>query len=340
MTENLFKRWCIWGHPLHSHTHSYIHNGFYRAIQYMGNHCDWVPDLPNNDIVIHPLTVFITEGQVDKYIPMLPNCFYLIHSCSKERYLAAGIPETNILQLGVTDYRIDGLGENILGKPWNRYLSNDNPIIQPLPDEKWKPGIHVGAGRAIHIRWATDLLPNEVQYYMDNLELVAKKKKTGLYFIGFYCGIHQEYGRFLQDYGIPYIAAGGFTDKNLSVEDNIDRIQSSYFAPAIVQGHQLGCGYIPCRIFKNISYGAFGVTNSPAIMEFFKDYSDEYSLVFDTDFKRLTEKAFYRMMNRNFESERKLMAFIRDEHTYVNRVEAVIAGFFHHWKHLQEKGEI
>ena len=26
----------IWGHKLHSHTHSYIHNGFYIAFQKMG----------------------------------------------------------------------------------------------------------------------------------------------------------------------------------------------------------------------------------------------------------------------------------------------------------------
>jgi len=75
-------------------------------------------------------------------------------------------------------------------------------------------------------------------------------------------------------------------------------------------------------------------------MEFFKHYSDEYSLVFDTNCKSLTEKAVHRMMNRNFESERKLMAFVRNEHTYVNRVEAIVAGFFHHWKHLQEEGEM
>ena len=337
--ENLFKRWCIWGWPLHSHTHSYIHNGFFRAIQYMGLHCDWVDDYPST-LTIEPNTVFITEGQVDKHIPLRRDCFYVIHCCNKDRYLAAGIPETNILQLGITDYRIDGLGENILDRPWNRYLTNENPIIEPLPNEKWKPGIHKGAGRAIHIRWATDLLPHEIQFNIDNLESIAKKKKTGLYFIGFYCGIQQEYGRFLENYGIQYINAGGFSDKNLSLEDNIDRIQSSYFAPAIVQGHQIGCGYIPCRIFKNISYGAFGVTNSPAIAEFFKDYADEYSLVFDTDFKKLTEKGFHRMMNRNLESERKLMAFVRDEHTYVNRIQAIIGGFIHHWNHLRSIGEM
>jgi len=340
MEEQVFKRWCIWGHPLHTHTHSYIHNGFFRALKYMGYQCEWFNDAPNQTLTLAPFTIFITEGQVDTYIPMIPNCLYLLHNCVKERYLAAGIPEAHILHMNVTDYRIDGLGENVLDKPWNRYLTNENPIIQPLPNERWQPGIYKGQGRAIHIRWATDLLPPEIQYNMDNLELIAKKRKTGIHFVGFCTGMQQDYQKFLKEYGIEYNAVGGFSDKNLSIEDNIDRVQSSYFAPAIVQGHQIGSGYIPCRIFKNISYGTFVVTNSQAVVDFLKAYTDEYSMVYDTNFKSLTEKAFHRMLNRNFESERKVMAFVRDEHTYVNRVQAVIAGFIHHWKHLKEKGEL
>ena len=336
--DKLFKRWCIWGHTLHTHTSSYVHNGFYRALISMGHHCDWVADLPNNMLNIEPYTVFITEGQVDKYIPLRSDCFYVIHHSDKARYLAAGVPEAHILRMIIYDNKVKNIGETVLGKPWNKYITDDHPVETYLEWTHDKPGLNYG--RTLHFPWATDLLPPEVQYNMDNLEHIAKKKKTGFYFVGFYAGTQQDYGRFLQQYGITYIPAGGFSDKNLSIEENMDRIQSSYFASAISQQNQVDRGYLPCRIFKNISYGAFGVTNNPAIGEFFKDYADEYSLIVDTDFKRLTEKALHRMMNRNFESERKLMAFIRDEHTYINRVQGIVGGFIHHWNYLKSKGEM
>ena len=319
---DIFKKWCVWGHPLHSHTHSYIHNGFYRAIRYMGYECDWLQNSPTV-LEIAPNTVFITEGQVDTHIPLRPDCFYLLHNCNKEKYLAAGIPESNILRMLVLTERTSKEGQPVLGKTWNRYFGDEI-----------SPTIHDFETRSIFIRWATDLLPPEVDYMMQNLEAIARKKKTGLYFVGFYCGIQQEYGKFLEQYGIPYIPVGGFSDANVSIEENVSRIQSSLFAPAIVHDHQQATGYVACRIFKNISYGAFGVTNSQAVVDFFGEHADEYSLVFDLDLKKLTDKAFHRMMNRNFTSERKLMGFIRDEHTYVNRVQALIAGFLHHWQYL------
>ena len=37
----------IWGHFLHSHTHSYIHNGFYEAFKYMGYNTYWFDDNSN-----------------------------------------------------------------------------------------------------------------------------------------------------------------------------------------------------------------------------------------------------------------------------------------------------
>lgn len=40
------KQVVIWGHKLHSHTHSYIHNGFFLAFKHMGYNTLW---LDNND---------------------------------------------------------------------------------------------------------------------------------------------------------------------------------------------------------------------------------------------------------------------------------------------------
>ena len=36
-TQNSIKQVVIWGHKLHTHTHSYIHYGFYKAFNKLGN---------------------------------------------------------------------------------------------------------------------------------------------------------------------------------------------------------------------------------------------------------------------------------------------------------------
>ena len=48
----------------------------------------------------------------------------------------------------------------------------------------------------------------------------------------------------------------------------------------------------------------------------------------------LTQKAIARAGARDFEGERAAMRFIRDEHTYINRVDALKAGFRCHWRRL------
>jgi hypothetical protein len=82
-----------------------------------------------------------------------------------------------------------------------------------------------------------------------------------------------------------------------------------------------------------LSYGAFGVTNNPGVADFFKDYLGG-AILYDLDLVALTQKAIARAGARDFEGERAAMRFIRDEHTYINRVNALKAGFRHHWARM------
>ena len=45
--------------------------------------------------------------------------------------------------------------------------------------------------------------------------------------------------------------------------------RSEYFAPAISGSHHLTEGYFPCRAAKNVSYGAFLVTNNKRVHQVF-----------------------------------------------------------------------
>ena len=65
-----FKRIIIWGHQLHSHTHSYIHAGFLKAFKHLGYDAHWVSEADNIDLDFFDDALVITEGQVDSNIPL------------------------------------------------------------------------------------------------------------------------------------------------------------------------------------------------------------------------------------------------------------------------------
>ena len=329
--------WRIWGWPLYSNTFSYINNGFYRALKHMGHDVEWLDDTVESSVgPFEAGTVFLLEGQVDMHVPKRADCFYILHCCDKKKYLAAGIPESNILCYNVLDYRQGKpygpgmVGEEVDGRWWNRFMSYDVPETLRLAVDNWTPGRN-GEGNSLHFPWATDLLPSEIDFNIENLEKISAIPKSGVHFTGYNISIQCEYERLVRDhFGLPYTSLGGYEHRNVSLEENMYRTQTSLFAPAVQADYQQGCGYLPCRIFKNLSYGAFGVTNNPGVADFFKDYLGG-AIVYDLDLVALTQKAIARAGARDFEGERKAMRFIRDEHTYINRVNALKAGFRHHW---------
>src|SRR5690242_2068942 len=74
------KQVVIWGHKLHSHTHSYIHEGFYRGFLHLGYKTVWLDDTDDLSGIDFTQTLFITEGQVEKNLPVRNDCFYILHN--------------------------------------------------------------------------------------------------------------------------------------------------------------------------------------------------------------------------------------------------------------------
>ena len=76
-------------------------------------------------------------------------------------------------------------------------------------------------------------------------------------------------------------------------------------------------GYLPCRIFKNISFGQLGITNSRQVYELFDGniiYNDnEYDLYFQA----LPELKNYKMIQDQ-------MMYVKENHTYVDRIESLM----------------
>lgn len=287
----------IWGHPLHSHTHSYIHNAFDRAFRHLGFRTHWLHnDHPDLNQIDFARSIFLTEGQVDQNIPIRDDCFYILHNCYDEKYKTASLQnKTMVLQV----YTDDVLKYNM--------SKIDDCIYADY------------GGRGLYMPWATDALPHEIETYKPSIPFNRNSKKV--FWVGTVGG--GEFGnideitpfkRACEENQISFEQVGG-----RSVENGIDLIKQSYMAPTIVGSWQGRVGYIPCRIFKNISYGQFGLTNSARVYELF-----QHKIVFNNDTSRLFYDAKERLENIQLNELIDLMDFVKNKHTYISRINTIL----------------
>jgi hypothetical protein len=292
----MFDKVIIWGHKLHSHTHSYIHNAFYRAFKYMGYDTYWFDnnDIKNINNFEFKKCLFITEGQVDEYIPFNNSNIYILHNCNGEKY--KDIKNKYNLQV-ITKSDLDKYKFNKL----NEFAFYHNDLIMMC--------------------WGTDLLPHEIDQNIDKVKNNLIESNDELNFIGMPLYPWDEVKLWCDNNNITYQSFGGFNNQNKSIEENMELIQDSIIAPAVQESWQVEHGYIPCRIFKNISYGKMGITNN----RFVNDFVFYGKLIYDTDIHKLLDKAI--KFNNSLEYKDtliELMEYVRDNHTYINRINSII----------------
>ena len=299
----------IIGHELHSHTHSYIFNGIFRTLKYLNYDVEWIyfDDQINkikNENIIYD--IIITELYYNKNIPIIQNCKYII----QQPFLELFNHTNNIYN---TDDFMYELFKTIPKKNivlWRPYLKLfKNNFFDISENNGYK---------IITTPWGTDLLPYEIDENIKNLESFEVKN------ISNFIGMPLEHNEYLRDalkkYNIEYKNYGGTFDKNSdrnkSIEENMKLIQESIIAPSLQTQCQIDNHYIPCRIFKNISYGKMGITNSETVYQLFNK-----KIIYSDNIEELVDKSLeFNKKDDNFSIIKELMIEVRDNHTYVNRI--------------------
>ena len=304
-------KFIIIGHELHTHTHSYIFNGIYRALIYLNYKVDWI----YNDEQINKIKnenikydVIITELYYNKNIPIIENCKYIIQQPFLELF--------NYNKYKTDEY-MNKLFINVSKKNiiiWRPYLKIFNKkLFDTYLENEYK---------IVITPWATDLLPNEININISNLELFNIKN------ISNFIGMPLEHNGILKDNltknNIDYANYGGTfnkdSDRNKSVEENMKLIQESIIALALQTDWQIENEYIPCRIFKNISYGKMGITNNKAVNELFDN-----KLIYSDNIGELVKKGLeFEKEKDKFDKIKELMIEVRDNHTYINRINFIL----------------
>jgi hypothetical protein len=301
-----FKKVVLWGHKLHSGTHSYIHYAFYKTFKYLGYDTYWFN--ANDDVANFDFSgsLFITEGNAHTNIPLRNDCRYILHNCDCTKYKKLwDANQCIILQV----YTHDVLPRPVIKADDCIYYQDDI--------------------KTVYMPWATDLLPHEIDEIKKDMP--SARKEEVIYWVGtIWAGDDGNRSKIN-----PFVQAcqqNGIKFRQLSLlsaDQNINFIQRSYMAPALQGKWQCEVGYIPCRIFKNISYGQMGVTNSKTVYELFKG-----KIVYNEDPYQLFFDAQERIKNLDHKELFELMDFVKEKHTYLNRIYHLLE-FMHHIKPLQ-----
>ena len=325
----MFDKVIIWGFPLHSHTHSYIHYGWHKGFKHLGYDTYWFDDnnFPKDFDYNHCL--FITEGYADNNIPIVNTSIYFVH--------IARFPEKykNVKRFIEIRYLVDSI------KDCNYNYIMDKSKCTKISECTFYEKLYDTSGIAKHHNnpikmnyeciytcWATDLLPNEIKE-----ENIYIPKDNKIYWFGSANHTNtKEINLFYQEClknkiefvtndpwrnPLPFDLVQKYTMKSLMSPD----FRSSGDKNKIAIGETGTChkqnGYIACRLFKSISYGHLGITNSRHAYDLL-----EHKVIYNSDEKQLFYDAMKELKNHEFIKEQ--MKLVKEKHTYLNRIQDLL----------------
>lgn len=299
------KKIIIWGYP-HYDTLNHVFESMYAAIKHLGYEVYYFNNKTYLSNFDYENSIFITEGKACQNMPILKSCTYLIHYLHEPlKYLG------NVGKLIDLRYLCDGLNDP--GYTWKF----DSSLC-----EKLDSGVYYEKDSnydKVYMAWATNLLPHEI-----NIEDSRNRREMKFNFVGSVSASHEygqsdELSRFVNECvknGIEYKHYNPW--HNPQTELSMKKlVQESYLAPDFRGPKHKAIGIKPCRIFKNISLGQLGLTNSIKVHEFLEGA---------TLYTENEADLFYlgKENKENFSLIEEQMNLIKTKHTYINRMENLI----------------
>ncbi len=241
-----FNKIVIWGLRKKWHTHRFIHKAFYENAKKLGYKVIWVEDEKKNQKYIETNDLILSADPVGKMVP------------EKHSFEEYNIPVRDDIYYCLHNFK--DIFVNKLPKDKLMFLQVYNNSCEKINNiEKWGPVTFFNKDtRTLYQPWGTDLLPYEFK------KPVFRKNKF-VFWIGSVWNDAQNHGNINQINELKSILIKNklkfihlrFIPNWL----NIFFTRISRIAPAISGQKQVEVDYLPCRMFKNISYGQLGITN-------------------------------------------------------------------------------
>ena len=279
----------VWGLPLHTHTHSYVHHAFARASHSMGLETHWVENSRESNSVLSSDTAVICCGVADDCLELRDGVRYILHNSDRDDLRIANHINLQVYTTDVFNRETEKLESDL-----TFWENKTKTLFQP---------------------WATDLLPQEI----GSIDPKSFVETNDVNWVGTVNHGEQgnldellKYSKLCENEGLSFKHT-----QYVSVEDNIRIMRSSRHTPAIQGAWQVEKGYVPCRAFKNISYGCWTETNS-------KTVADLLGLNFHESIESLYSASEKKHKHHSSSEIREKMNLVSDKHTYVNRLKSML----------------
>ena len=300
---NLFRRIQrkIKGCPL---THTYIFYGFYRAAEFLNLETFWIDNQKDLDHIADEKTLVFCEGSFMPDLNKKLMCKYVVHSVPK--YLVENCQELSEKKLCLN---LEVFKKGAL----DFYKLNELAFFDEKSFTLYQP-------------WATNLLPNEFSDfdYKDNINLDDVS-----YYIGLLYGSGSKKADKLNIYLKNskrktkircVVGASDYLARELTLKSSI--------CIDIRSGHHLEVGYVPCRVFKTLSYGREIFVNSPSIKDSLSQIPNLKYYSSGEDLRNQYDNLCSINGSRKFNDQKNFtLNYIKDNHTFINRLNNIIQVF-------------
>lgn len=292
-----FNKVVIWGLRTKKHTHRYIHHHFYTTLKKLGVDVAWVDDAEKNEDILQKNDLVISVDIASANLPAKDGVYYCLHNCSDDLHSKLD-PSRNIKLQVYT-----------------------NPAEQA--SDKWDEVTYYDkSSRTLFQPWATNLLPDEFKAPVYN----AKSNKV--FWVGSVWNNELNQGN-INEIGIlkDVLKKRDLRFVHLKlIPDSIHTmlIRRSRIAPAIAGRWQVENNYLPCRMWKNISYGQLGISNVKKFDDVFQGCSVEGKTI-----EELVNNTLSLPRNDYLDLTLEQQEIIKRMHTYINRLTNIFTAFEH-----------
>jgi len=323
------KKLIVWGAMFDTgHTHAFVHDAIVRAGEYLGIPTYWLdnrhnlPDEFFDDALIISEQWLVFANGISNKLPLRPTSTYIIHYLGNKGPVE-GNPGAS-MYLGKVGRLIDFRFAN----NWGVNGVEDKNYAYTFEKEKYTP-INDGTSffekgsdyDIFYSIWATDLLPNEIDF---ETRLTPFKEPKFAFFGGTIREDNEEmFIPFINECktnNIPFVYNTPWQNP-LTIEQMRSAVIQSYLPFDVRPRNHLANGYISCRSIKNISYGALCLTNSKETYDFFDQ---------EVAYAENPADLFYVAKEMQDDPKTKDLIFnqmkkVKEKHTYVNRLKDMIA---------------
>jgi hypothetical protein len=256
-----FSQIVVWGlHDVY-HSHRYVYEAYFRAFSdAFGTGTFWVNDTESSVSLINPNALIFAWAGACEHLPLRNDCFYVYHGqlfhipeidLENKLYLMAyqNLPnDPDFIKFDECCYYNEPY--QVLYQPWGTNLKSD---------EFYEPICNINSNI---VNWVGSI-------WMDNKDPLGGNIKA-----------IDDLKLALKRHNID------FAQKiKVSNEDNASFVRASRIAPAIAGERHVCDNCLPCRMFKNISYGQLGFSNVEHFNHVYKDCN-----IYDSNIESLVDK--------------------------------------------------